>query len=89
MHAHIERIKTILATHRSALLNLPNVTSVGIGFKNGIEDEDHLAIVVTVTAKIDRRRLESHELVPPVIEDVPTDVIESGPFQALSDSEGD
>ncbi|MEW9576769.1 hypothetical protein U9K47_15695 [Bacillus toyonensis] len=66
-------IDSVREKHEVGLLNLPNVTGVGIGEKNGAQ-----VILVFVTVKVPQSALQSHEIIPKKIEEYETDVIEIG-----------
>lgn len=65
------------------LLNLPNVVGVGIGHKfMGGVDTGTLCLTVLVTEKMPTETLRSEQLVPPFVNDIATDVVESGALTA-------
>jgi hypothetical protein len=63
-------IKTVLEKRENQLLQLPNVTSVGIGEKDGKE-----VILVFVTHKIPESDLQPHNIVPKTLDGFKTDVV--------------
>lgn len=65
--------------HRHRLLQLPNVTGVGVGYKEvGGKPTGDLSIVVFVEKKIPRQGLGFQEIVPEDVDGARTDVIETG-----------
>jgi len=73
-----EKLQLVLARHRNRLLRYPNVTGVGIGYKKvkGLTTNTP-AIIVFVKKKIPVSELAPSSIIPPIIEDFPTDVIEA------------
>lgn len=70
----------VLSKHWKELITRQNVLSVGIGKKfTGGQDTGVQAIVVFVAEKLESHRLSAEHLIPPLIEGVPTDVIELKP----------
>lgn len=70
----IERVR---ARHESRLLALPNVTSVGIGERDG-----RPTILVMVTHKVPSAALNPEEVIPGQLEGYGTMVVESGAVTA-------
>lgn len=77
---------------RDELMARANVVGVGIGYKttNGqiVHDGDGNpieCIVVSVTEKVPAARLAAEDLVPPMLDGEPTDVIETGVITIVSD----
>jgi len=67
------------------LLTKRNVVGVGIGYKvTGGEKTDQLSIVAMVSKKFHEAALFSPDIVPKVFAGFPTDVMETGEFEALS-----
>lgn len=80
----IERIQQVKNQYQSELLRLPNVVGLGIGYKETAgQFTDQLALIINVSRKLPLAQLAPDEIAPPQIEDVPTDVQETGPFKAL------
>lgn len=79
-----EEIQRAKARHEAELLGKPNVVGVAVGRKvvRGRET-DELCLVVLVREKVPADRLQAHELVPPRLDDVKTDVVETGELRAL------
>lgn len=61
-----------------------NVVATGLGYKvtEGRRTGD-LAVVCSVTRKLEPSQLASADLIPPRVDDVPTDVVETGRIRAL------
>lgn len=56
-----------------------NVVGVGVGYKNSHNSETITpSVVVSVTKKVPKNKLSPAQLIPPVVDDVYTDVIETG-----------
>jgi hypothetical protein len=70
-------IQQALHTHRDGLMELPNVTGVGIGEKAGRE-----VIKVFVTQKVAESALQPQEIVPRTLDGYETDVEEIGVVRA-------
>lgn len=69
------------------LLGLPGVVAVGIGPKRvGGRDTGEVGIVVSVAEKVSKADLAPDEMVPETLDDVPTDVVQTG--RAVLKSEG-
>jgi hypothetical protein len=76
---HIKRIKR---EHEDRLLRKANTVSVGVGFKRrGGSFTNEMAIVVGVTKKKPADQLDPDDLVPPTIEGIQTDVIQTGGYR--------
>jgi len=83
--ATMQACRDVLQRWRLRLLRLPNVLGVGVGYKTvGGKGTDRPAIVVMVRKKVPAGTLQQAERVPPVIESVPTDVVEVGDLRPLS-----
>jgi len=81
--ADIDRIRMIKARHEKELLARKNVVGVGIGFKETAgKATDRMCIVVMVERKLPAETLDSRDLIPPLIEGVPTDVRPVGKIEA-------
>jgi hypothetical protein len=64
------KIENIIKEYERVIISLPNVTSIGIGEKNGKE-----SILVYVTKKIPESQLDKSAIIPKIIEGIETDVI--------------
>jgi hypothetical protein len=70
--------------HEDELLRKPNVVAVGVGFRTRAGQRgDEVCIVVSVKQKLPAAQLKRDEAVPAMLEDVPVDVVETGPIRAL------
>ena len=67
------KIESALKKHEDRLMQLPNVTGIGIGRKAGQD-----VIKVFVTKKVPKSALPPDELVPRTLEGYATDVEEIG-----------
>jgi len=82
----MDRHLRVLGKSKGKLLKLPNVVGVGVGIKKvGKEATGRLSLVVFVEKKVPARELRRDQVVPLKIDDLETDVIETGKFRFLSD----
>ncbi len=80
----VNRMRSILSTHRRQLLKRANVVATGIGYKEtGGTKTDRLCIVCSVKEKVPPARLAEQEMVPAAVDSAPTDVIQTGVIRAL------
>ncbi len=80
----IDRIRIIKRRHEKELLARKNVVGVGIGFKESAgKTTDRMSIVVMVERKLPAETLDARDLIPPLIEGIPTDVKDVGKIEAL------
>jgi len=85
MNEELASIRNILKDTRIKLLERANVIATGVGYKITKEKRGSaLSIVCSVTKKLPASQLSAKDLVPPTINDIPTDVVETGPIRALS-----
>lgn len=79
MAANLENARGAIQKARQSLMEKRNVVAVGIGYKivAGKKTGD-LSIICSVKEKVAKAQLEAGDLVPEMIDDVPTDVFESG-----------
>lgn len=70
-------IKAVKEKHEDHLMQMPNVTGVGIGEKGGKE-----VIKVFVTHKVPESSLKREEIIPKALEGYEVDVEESGTVTA-------
>jgi len=70
--------------HEQEILRKANVVAVGVGYcrRGGIQTEE-VCIVVSVKIKVPLSVLKPKDVIPAKIEDVPTDVVETGTIRAL------
>ncbi|MEE9173713.1 MAG: hypothetical protein V3U30_01910, partial [Thermoplasmata archaeon] len=79
--AEIQKAK---ARHERRLLRKRNVVGVAVGKKVvGGEETDELCLVVLVRKKLPEAELRSRERIPKRINNVTTDVVETGELEAL------
>lgn len=80
----VESLKPIRKKYANTLANLPNVISVGIGYKTvkGAKT-DTLAIIVGVQIKLPESLLQPQDVVPQDLEGVPTDVVQVGRIEVI------
>jgi hypothetical protein len=75
----LEYAQKVKEEFEKTLLELPNVTGVGIGLKTtNNSDTGRLCIRVYVSEKIPVSQLRPLEVIPPVVGELETDVIETG-----------
>jgi hypothetical protein len=75
---HLRRAREVKETSRERLRAYPNVTGVGVGYKEvSGERTDRVAIRVYVARKVPRDQLADQDILPDQIDDVPIDVIEA------------
>jgi hypothetical protein len=80
-------IAQVRARVEDQLMRLGNVVGVGIGFKSVDGQFTPIpSIVVSVIEKLPRRALFSRDVVPDQVEDVITDVVETGIIRPLSEN---
>ena len=84
MNSDFENIRQSLNAERKELLKKQNVVATGIGFKvtAGRETPD-LAIICSVDVKKPIGKLSNRDRVPPMINNIPTDVKASGIIRAF------
>lgn len=70
-------IESVKVKYEEQLMQLPNVTGVGLGQKAGRE-----VIVVFVTHKVPMSELQPQEVVPKMLDEYETDVVETGILMA-------
>lgn len=81
-HANLISLARARATD---LFHLPNVVGVGVG-KKIVDDVDtgKYCLTVLVEKKKSREQMSEEELIPEMLDQVPTDVVESGPLKTGS-----
>jgi hypothetical protein len=81
----IATVREIRDSTASLVMSIPNVNAVGVGYKSvGQRRTPDLCVVVSVDRKLPLGQLGAADRVPPAIQGVPTDVVETGPFTALA-----
>jgi hypothetical protein len=70
--------------HERELLRKANVVAVGVGYcmRAGVQTKQ-IGIIVSVRNKEPLEKLNPNDVIPHQIEDVPVDVVETGPIRAL------
>jgi hypothetical protein len=70
--------------HEQELMRKANVVAVGVGYctRGGVQTKQ-VGIVVSVKNKVPTATLQPQDVIPAKIEDVPVDVVETGPIRAL------
>ena len=85
----MERIRRVKTKHESELMRKANVVGVGIGLRRRHgELTDEPAIVVSVTHKVPRSKLDAEDVVPSELDGVPVDIEAVGRLRALDASAG-
>jgi len=68
------------------LMDMENVVAVGVGYKvTKGKKTDKLSVIVSVKKKVSENELLGKDVVPKILNDVPTDIIETGNFVAYQD----
>ncbi len=79
-------LKSVHAKHKAKLLRLPNVVGTAISTKKtGGIDTKKPCIVVLVKKKLSKDKIAKEGLVPTIVDDVPTDVVEVGEIRKQLD----
>jgi len=84
-----DRIREVKEKFEAFLLKRANVVGVGVGKKivRGQETED-LAVVVFVERKLPESQLKKKDVIPKTLDEVTTDVVQTGRLKALALSPG-
>ncbi|MEJ2704069.1 MAG: hypothetical protein P8Z79_16665 [Sedimentisphaerales bacterium] len=84
MANELTTIRETLKRNRHQLLKRSNVIGTGVGYKTtGGQKTTTVSIVCSVAEKVAASRLSSRDVVPAMLEDIPTDVVQTGPIRAL------
>jgi hypothetical protein len=84
MDIDLTRIRSVLKENRSELLARSNVVAIGIGYKITKEEKrPTLSIVCSVIKKLPASSLSTRDMVPTTVNNIPTDVVETGPIRVL------
>jgi hypothetical protein len=84
MDVNLTTIRSVLKENRSELLTRSNLVATGIGYKvTKGEKSPTLSIVCSVTKKLPASSLSARDRVPTTVNNIPTDVVETGPIRAL------
>jgi len=70
--------------HEQELLRKANVIAVGVGYcmRGGVQTKQ-VGIIVSVKNKEPLEKLNPKDVIPNKLDDVPVDVVETGPIRAL------
>ena len=84
MANELTTIKELLKRNRDQLLKRSNIVATGVGYKiTGGQKTTTLSIVCSVTKKVAASQLSSRDMVPAMLEGMPTDVVQTGIIRAL------
>jgi hypothetical protein len=84
--AERSQAKLVVQRNRDSLLATPNVVGVGVGYKMKKNTQtDELCVMAMVQNKIPRVALKERDLVPKIVDGIPTDVMEVGKLRALQE----
>jgi hypothetical protein len=80
----LSETKKIREKYEKTLMRKKGVVGCAVGYKhiNG-KKTDQPCIICYVIKKIQEDQLSEEELIPPMIEGIPTDIVESGGMSAL------
>ena len=80
----LSKAKKIRGKYEMTLLQKKGVVGCAVGYKQiAGKKTDQICIVCYVIKRIPENQLDEADLVPPMIEGIPTDVIESGEMRVL------
>src|SRR4030042_5571293 len=84
MEVDLTSIRNVLKENRSELFARSNVVAIGIGYKiiKGKKTRT-LSIVCSVVKKLPASSLSARDMVPATVNNIPTDVVETGPIREL------
>jgi len=89
MDIDLTAIRGVLKENRSRLLARANVVATGIGYKiTKGEKTSTPSIVCSVVKKLPASSLSARDIVPATVNNIPTDVVETGPIRALQSHTG-
>jgi hypothetical protein len=84
MASELNTIREILRRNRDQLLKRSNVIATGVGYKTTDGQKTTTrSIVCSVAEKVAASQLSGRDMVPTTLEDIPTDVVQTGPIRAL------
>ena len=80
----MQRALEVKRRHEQEFLHKTNVVAVGIGYcrRGGVQTRE-VGIVISVKTKVPLSELQTRDVIPARIEDVPVDVVETGEIRAL------
>ena len=80
----LSEAKLIRDKHEARLMRKKGVVGCAVGYKHiAGKKTNQICIVCYVIEKIPEDQLDEGDLVPPVIDGIPTDVVESGELRVL------
>lgn len=83
--AHIQEVRAALQAHSLRLLAQANVVATGVGYKTTAGRRTQmLSIVCSVARKLPLAELAARDRVPPELNGIPTDVVETGVIRTLA-----
>ena len=89
MSEDLQKCRAVLKRRCTELLGHANVIATGIGYKvTAGEKTDKLSIVCSVISKKNSNELGSGDMIPQLVEGIPTDVVETGEIVAQVDPKG-
>ena len=84
MDIDLTAIRSVLQENRFELLARSNVVATGIGYKITKEERrPTLSIICSVIKKSPASSISTREMVPTTVNNIPTDVVETGPIRAM------
>jgi len=84
MDIDLTAIRSVLQENRFELLARSNVVATGIGYKTTKEERrPTLSIICSVIKKSPASSISTREMVPTTVNNIPTDVVETGPIRAM------
>jgi hypothetical protein len=82
----LEEVRRVKAKYVGSLLGKRNVVACGVGYKEvGGARTDELCVIVSVAKKVAREELAAGDLIPQFLEEIKTDVQETGVIRALQE----
>lgn len=89
MNSNLEEIRVQLQKSKHELLKMQNVVATGIGYKTVAgKTTSELSVICSVEAKKPKSKISSQNLVPPLINNIPTDVKPVGMLRAFQSPTG-
>ena len=80
----LAQVKRVKEKYEEALMRKKGVMGCGVGYKNiAGQKTEEICIVCYVVKKLPEDQLAKAEIIPTLIEDIPTDVVESGEIRVL------
>jgi len=80
----VQHATEVKRRHEKELMRKSNVVGVGVGLRmRSGRRTDEVCIVVSVKVKVPAQNIQPSDIVPPVIEGVPVDVVETGEIRAF------